>query len=344
MEARLRAAIVDENPVSTGIERPDNGSARDCECDLSAPTLSRTEAITPSLTPVSWFSRLCRAVVSAFRGYSAHALSQQAAAIAFRVLFSLVPLVALLVSIVDLVVPDKRRDEVIEWIVVRLSGTGALEESVRRALTASDTSASVVGVVALGGLIWAASGMMGSIRRAFQTVWEDSTPRSYVRGKLVDFVVVLGVGLLAIAAFGLGIAVQAVVEVGSDIAAALDIETAGNALSATAGGAATLALTFGGFLALYRVVAPSPPPWEALWPGAAIGAVGFQAATTVYGSYLAKFGDLNVIYGSLGAVLGFLLVVWVGAIAMLFGAEVAAGWQPKEHALLTGIGDAPERE
>jgi membrane protein len=271
-------------------------------------------------------------VVSAFRGYSAHALSQQAAAIAFRVLFSLVPLVALLVSIVDLVVPAGRRDEVIDWIVERLSGTGELEESVRRALTASETSASAVGVVALVGLIWSASGMMASIRRAFQTVWEDSAPRSYVRGKLVDFVVVLGTGLVAIAAFGLGIAVQGVVEVWSDVAAALGIETAGSALSATVGGAVTLALTFAGFLALYLVVAPVRPPWEALWPGAAIGAIGFQVATTVYGSYLAKFGDLNVIYGSLGAVLGFLLVVWAGAIAMLFGAEIAAGWPPKDPA------------
>jgi membrane protein len=89
-------------------------------------------------------------------------------------------------------------------------------------------------------------------------------------------------------------------------------------------------LTFGCFVALYRVVPSEPPSWDALWPGAAIGAIGFQVATTVYGTYLARFGDLNVIYGSLGAVLGFLLVVWAGAIALLLGAEIAAGWPPRE--------------
>jgi len=269
-------------------------------------------------------------VVSAVRGYSTHGLSQQAAAIAFRVLFSLVPLAALFVSVADLVVPAERREELIEWIVEKLSGTGALEDSIRRALTAGETTASVVGIVALVGLFWAASGMMASIRRAFQTVWEGSPPRSFVRGKLLDFVVVLGTGLVVIVGFGLSIAVKAVVEVGSDVAAALGIEGAGNVLSATASGAATLALTFGCFLALYRVVAPASPSWEALWPGAAIGAVGFQVATTVYGTYLGKFGDLNVIYGSLGAVLGFLLVVWAGAIALLLGAEIAAGWPSRE--------------
>lgn len=267
---------------------------------------------------------------SAIRGYSAHGLSQQAAAIAFRVLFSLVPLAALFVSIADLVVPASRREEIIDWVVDKLSGTGALEDSVRRALTAGGTTASVVGVIALVGLFWAASGMMASIRRAFQTIWEGSTRRSFVRGKLVDFVVVLGTGLVVIVGFGLSIAVQAVVEVGNDVADAAGIDDAGSVLSATASGAATLALTFGCFLALYRVVPPARPSWDGLWPGAAIGAIGFQAATTVYGTYLARFGDLNVIYGSLGAVLGFLLVVWAGAIALLFGAEIAAGWPPKK--------------
>jgi membrane protein len=64
-------------------------------------------------------------------------------------------------------------------------------------------------------------------------------------------------------------------------------------------------------------------------PGAAIGAIGFVLATTACGTHLARFGDLSAVYGSLGAVLGFLLVVWAGAIAMLFGAEIVAGWPPR---------------
>jgi membrane protein len=290
---------------------------------------------------VTWLRRLRDAVVSAVRGYSSHALSQQAAAIAFRVLFSLVPLVALFVSIVDLVVPPGRREEVIAWIVDKLSGTGELEDSVRRALTAGETTASVVGLIALVGLIWAASGMMSAIRRAFHVIWEDATPRSYVRGKFVDIVIVLGTGLVAIVAFGLSIAVKSVVEVGSDVAGALGISSAEGLLSVTASATATLVLTFACFLALYRVVPPVVPSWDALWPGAAIGAIGFQVATTVYGSYLATFSDLNVIYGSLGALLGFLLVVWAGSIALLLGAEIVASWPARKPAERS-LGAAPE--
>lgn len=61
-----------------------------------------------------------------------------------------------------------------------------------------------------------------------------------------------------------------------------------------------------------------------MWPGALVGAIGFELATVAYGEYLARFRDLSVVYGSLGAVLGFLLVVYAGAVALLFGAEIVA--------------------
>ena len=274
-----------------------------------------------------WLRRFGGALLSAMRGYSRHGDSQQAAAIAFRVLFALVPLAAFTVAVIDLVLPDDRREEVIEWVIDSLSGSTGLEESVRRAVSQGAAAASVAGLVALGTLVWAASGMMGAIRRAFQAIWEDESPRSFVRGKALDLAIVLGTGLVAIVAFGLSILVNAISELATEGGEALGLENVGGWFGTTAAAAASLALVFACLAALYRFVAPSPPPWEALWPGALVGAVGFQLATTVYGAYLARFNDLSVVYGSLGAVLGFLLVVWVGSLAMLVGAEVVAGWE-----------------
>lgn len=277
-----------------------------------------------------WLQRFRTALLGAIRGYSRHGDSQQAAAIAFRVLFSLVPLAALTVAIADLVIPQARRDELVQWIVETLSGSTGLEESVRRALTQGGGAASLAGLVALGGLLWAASGMMAAIRRAFQTIWESEMRESYVWGKIVDVVVVLGAGIVLTVGFGLSIVVDIVFDVGSDIGAAVGIEGAGGWLGAAATSAATLGLVFACFAGLYRLLPTTPPRWEALWPGAALGAVGFQVATTVYSVYLAHFRDLSALYGSLGAVLGFLLVVWVGSIAMLLGAEIVAGWPARD--------------
>jgi membrane protein len=274
-----------------------------------------------------WYGRLRPVLRGAIRGYARHDVSQEAAAIAFRVLFSLVPLVALIVAVVDLVLPAERREEFVDWIIDTLSGSAGLEESVRRAVTQGGTRASMAGVVALAGFIWAASGMAGAIRRAFARIWEDAPREPYLRGKLVDFAVVVGAGLAAILGFCLTLVVDAVYEFGSGLGAALGVESAeGWAGGAVAARASTFLLIFVCFCALYRVVPPAAPRWEALWPGAAVGAVGFKLATTGYGAYLARFGDLSAVYGSLGVVLGFLLVVWAGSIAMLFGAEIVAGW------------------
>jgi membrane protein len=275
-----------------------------------------------------WLRRLRGALLAAVRGYSRHGASQQAAAIAFRMLFALVPLTAVSVAVVDLVLPESRREEAVEWVIERLSGSSGLEESVRRAITQGTTAASVAGLVALATLVWAATGMAGAIRRAFLSVWEHEPPRSFVRGKALDVAVVFGIGLVALIAFGLGIVVNAVAVL-ADALSATGFEHAAGWLNTTAAAATSLAVVFAAFAALYRFVAPARPPWEALWPGALVGAVGFQVATTVYGTYLSQFADLNVIYGSLGAVLGFLLVVWVGSIALLVGAEVVAGWESR---------------
>lgn len=281
-------------------------------------------------SPTRWFHRFWTALFGAIRGYGRHGDGQPAAAIAFRVLFSLVPLVALAVAIADLLVPDARREDLVEWIIETLAGSTGLEESIRRALTQGAGVASVVGLVALGGLIWAASGMMGAIRRAFQTVWESEIRDSYLRGKIVDFAVVIGAGIVLTVGFGLGIVVDIVFEVGSEVGAAVGIARAGGWLAAAAASALTLGLIFACFAGLYRLLPMNAPPWEALWPGAGVGTIAFQVATTVYSIYLAHFGDLSVLYGSLGAVLGFLLVVWVGSIALLLGAEIVAGWPTRD--------------
>ena len=88
----------------------------------------------------------------------------------------------------------------------------------------------------------------------------------------------------------------------------------------------SLALVFACCVVLYRFVPPVGPPTRALLIGAAAGAIGFEVATVAYGWYLARFGELSVVYGSLGALLGFLLVVYAGVVAMLVGAELCAGW------------------
>lgn len=127
--------------------------------------------------------RIARVVSSS---YGRHAGQQLAAGIAYRVLFSLVPLLALVVSALDLLLPSGVRVDIVNWLFHGIPGK-ELESAVNKSISHPGATAPLVTLVAVAGLLWAASGMMASIRVAFRVVWEVPGP-TYVRGKLRDFV------------------------------------------------------------------------------------------------------------------------------------------------------------
>lgn len=268
---------------------------------------------------------LGRAALGAVGGYTRHATSQFAAAISYRVLFSLVPLVSFVTALADALLPDKQRDAIADWLASIVPGQ-ALDSSVQGALGGSRVPPTIAGLVALAVLLWAASGMMGAIRIAFRVVWENDLRRTFVESKALDFVLVLGVGLVAIASLGGTLIVHVLAELGRDLSEVFGSDTDGRVLAAVSEVLTSGALTYGVLFVLYRYVPPVRPPVRAVWLPALLATVGFHVATAVYGFYLARFGDVTSVYGPLAAVLGFLLVVYVGVLVLLLGAELVAAW------------------
>ena len=281
----------------------------------------------------SWVGRraLGRAALDAADGYTRHATSQFAAAISYRVLFSFVPLVSFLVAVADAVLPDEQRNAVARWLASVVPGQ-ALDQPVREALTGSRVAPTVAGVVSLVVLLWAASGMMGAIRIAFRVIWENDLRRTFVQSKLLDFLLVLGVGLVAVAALGATVIVQVLAEIGRNLSDKLGVGAEGQAVAVVTEIFASGAVTFGILVVLFRFVPPTAPRYRAIWLPALLATIGFHLATAIYALYLARFGDVSAVYGPLGAVLGFLLVVYVGVIVILLGAELVAAWPPSGDA------------
>jgi membrane protein len=266
--------------------------------------------------------------------YGADDCSQHAAAIAFRALFALVPLLTLILAVIDLLLPDETRSQVTEWLVETIQAPSQLVQSVDGTLGGSGASA-LAAVVSAVGLAWTASGLI-AVRTALSQIW-DAPRESFARGKLRDTGLVLAAGMLALAAFTLSLVAQAISAVGADVRRALGLSAGGDALSVTLNFGAALGATTLGFLVLYRIGTTRQPRFAALWRGALVGAVGYQVATRIYSEYLKRFGDLSLVYGSAGAILGFLLVLWVGALSFLVGAEVAGAIRSEG----AGSGQAP---
>ena len=272
-------------------------------------------------------SGLLRHAVHAARAvafsYGRHWGTQHAAAIAYRVLFSLVPFVALVVSIVDLVLPASRRERFLEWLFAEFPGTD-LEQSVDQALAESSAAAPVVGLVSLALLLWGATGMMASLRHAFTAIWDLERPRGYFRGKLRDVALVGLAGAFLIAAFALSVTAQLVAETGTDVAAALGWESGGGALS-TIGELASVLLAVTGASSWFTASC-RPRPCNSRTCGRARSRQqsSLRSQPRASRSTPRGFADFNTAYGSLGTVFAFLLLVYMLAIVLLVGAETVA--------------------
>lgn len=86
-----------------------------------------------------------------------------------------------------------------------------------------------------------------------------------------------------------------------------------------------LGLAIGAFAAVYRY---GPSRQKARWrwviPGAGIAALGWIGGSLGYSWFLNNVAHYDVTYGPLGAVVGFLMWIWVTAMIVLLGAELNA--------------------
>lgn len=271
--------------------------------------------------------RLWDAGREAGEAYTRNLCPQLASAIAYRVLFSVVPLAIFLVSIFGLLIQNaERRDEIVTWIVDNLllspEGSSRLDE----AISGLGQPISAVGLVALLGVLWGASGMMGSMRVALTSIWEAERRRAW-RAKAFDLVLVLLAGALLLVAFGLTLAVRLVERLGERIGSAFGLQTLGAAAGDVTQAVVSLALVFATVLLLYRYLPPVRPTFGELWAPALLAAVAIAATQVGYSFYLSRFADYNLVYGSLAAVIGFLFLVYLCAAIFLFGAQLAATWR-----------------
>jgi membrane protein len=276
--------------------------------------------------PVRGVRRLVVATTIAVPSFFRHRGTQLAAAISYRVLFSLVPFLALALSLLDLVLTAETEAKIDEWLAGLAPGDADLEASIARALANTGTVASITGVVALVGLLWTASGMAASVRLALAVVWEEEQGRPFLRAKLVDLALVFSGVALLLAAFVANISVQLLTAYGTEVADRLGLERVDAGVLGTILQTVTvLAITILALLALYRL-APQAPSFRDLLPGAIVGGIGVHLAIVAFSVYIGAMAGFEEIYGALGGVFGFLFLVYLVASAIVVGAEVVAAW------------------
>ena len=278
--------------------------------------------------PLKLIRRLARVVPQAVDGYFTDRLGQHAAGIAYRVLFSLVPLSIVLVAIFGVVLRnDGLRTDVIREIVASLPLSDSGGDDVTRAIENLASPATTLGPASLLVFGWAATGMMASLRAGLEVAMRLDRGRPAVRGKLVDVILIIGAAALVLGVVLLNLAKEVVFAFIQRPLDRLGLD-GGFLFEQAIRNGVPLLVTTGVVLLLYRFV-----PARRLGLGDALAGAIVTALLLLSISLISSIINervhglsISVIYSSLTSALVFLYSVYLYASALLFGAEVAAAW------------------
>lgn len=216
------------------------------------------------------------------------------------------------------------RERVIELVESSLPidrGSGRAE--LRDALEGVTSNSGAVGLGSVAGLMFAASGLMASVRNALNAAWDASDEgRPFLRGKLVDVGLVFGAGLVVLLSFALTLTTRLARRLGEELGGGIGPALADVILAV--GQLTPVLISFAVFGFLYRVVPATGVALRDALPAALFAAVGFELLKTGFAVYVENFRDYSAVYGSIGAVVAFLFFVFLAANLFLLGAELSA--------------------
>jgi membrane protein len=205
--------------------------------------------------------------------------------------------------------------EVIEGIVKVIPVSGDyLAHMVDEVTTARGT----LGALAVIGLLWSGTAVFSAVRKGINHAWHIGLPHYFLLERAIDLLMLLGVAAFAFiqVAFTTNVLGLAELASGATGSGAWVVLRLGYELLSLAVVVAALAL-------LYRFVPNTTVAWRDIWPGAVVGATVFQAVRMVFTWLISSFGNLNLVYGSLGALMAVLVWAYLSAMAILLGAQVA---------------------
>jgi membrane protein len=255
-----------------------------------------------------------------YNGISEDRIFANAAGVTFYSLLALFPGIAALVSIYGLFADPSTIVSHLDTISGFAPGGAidVLREQLTRLAAEGSTTLGVSFLVGLVISLWSANSGIKALFDALNAVYEEKEKRSFTKLNAVTLSFTIGItGFLLIALASL-VALPIVL---SYIPAA----GATGLLLNLARWPILLVLVAFGLTLIYRF-GPSrtEPRWQSITWGSAFAAILWLAASAVFSSYAANFGNFNKTYGSLGAIIGFMTWMWLSIIVVLVGAKLNA--------------------
>ncbi len=229
-----------------------------------------------------------------------------AAAIGYRAVFALAPLMLVAISVAGAIFGESAAQGQLTSQLEQLLGNELATDLER--LLAEASEATTAGVIGFGLLIWAGSGLFTEVQGALNTI-NDVEPKKLqgigkaIRQRLLTLAAVLA------CAIGLALVVGS-----ATLAAWLPAEWA----TGTVAFITTVLIFFVAIVLSFRFFTPYRPPWRVAAAGAAVTEVAMVIAGALVGLFVGRGSGSAT--GIAGSVIAILLVVYFMSAVYLLGA------------------------
>ncbi len=274
-----------------------------------------------------------------FSDWSHDRVPRLGAALAYYTIFSIVPLLIIIISMIGLFFGQEAAQsyilEQIEGLVGEQSAN-AIKDMIERA--DQPFTGGIATVIAVGTLLLGATGLFGQLQDSLNTIWgiEPKEGRGIwgmVKDRFLSFVAVLGTGFLLLVSLVLSAGLAAL---GKWFAGWLP---ANEAILQVLNFVVSFGVITLLFAMMFKMLPDARIAWSDVWVGAAMTALLFTVGKFLIGLYLGK-SDVGSAYGAAGSLVILLVWVYYSAQILLFGAEFTQVYANREGARIVPTAEA----
>lgn len=267
------------------------------------------------MKPTNWFATLRAFVTTLFQAWNAYHPSRLAAALSYYSMFSLAPALYIAITVARLFLNEAFINGELYGRLSDILGADAvqyIQQLVNAASQKASKGSAITSIIGTLVLLYAASSLFSQLQYALNIVWRASPKNvgvvGFIKNKLVAFVMVMGTGLLLVAA-GVGSVV---------------VSTFNSVLGLGLSGVAANSVLFFGlmtlaFAVIYKVLPETETAWSDMWIGGAVTALLMSIGGGAVGFYLRHSNKASA-FGAASTLAVLLIAVYYMAQIFLFGA------------------------
>jgi membrane protein len=253
-------------------------------------------------------------------------VSRLAAALAYYAIFSLAPLLVIVIAVAGFLFGEEAaRGQIVGQFqgLIGREGAQIVEQLIEASAQPSKgIVATVVGIVAF---LLGATGAFNQLQGGLNTVWEvASKPGRVVKGMLrarfLSFLLILGIGFLLLVSLVLSAALEAF----NTLVASRLPEPPLIGWSFVNAAVAFIPITLL-FAMIYKLLPDVVIPWRDVWLGAVITSLLFSLGKYLIGLYLGN-SSIGSTYGAAGTLVVLLIWIYYSAQIFYFGAEITQAY------------------